>query len=481
MNLEDRLRAELDHSARSARVGAAPSIDELASVANERRHRNRVLGASGAVLLSSALLFGAFYASQPNNTTTLEVADSADTEAAGSAEAADQPADEQDSSDQANEASPDVPSADGAVDTATNEATDTPVEDDQQDASSSAGSSDTQSSEAPAEPQIADFGTARLLQADNTPMQVETRESAVGLASGSGILVVPDGAGGYRGLGVSFDDGITAMSLASANGLDWTSTELVGVPDGATASRLEEHDGTFVAMFERFDEETGLRQIQIGTSVDMITWDVAEPLAGGEVFATDIAVGSPGVIVIGDDRSPQIWSGPIGGPYEPTARLDALALNGVTTVGNEFIVAGRSDELGVALFRSGDGENFEAQSLASAGVDPANHTVSVDDGTIILRSIDNVVGTLVSSDGGQTWTALVAASEGGVSVSASTLGFLGEDGSSSVVAIADDDTFSTAQIDVVAPDRLRLVASGDGELVMVQTSESGTTWIVATR
>ena len=475
MNLEERLRAELERSGRSTNVGVAPSIDELASVANDRRHRNRVLGASGAVLLSSSLLFGAFYASQPTGETTLEVADAVTDSTAEMSEAT--------------EAIEDAPSettqTEDTVDDSDEVAEDTtdPVVDEPKDAGDTG--SDTVSDddvEATATAPVADFGSATQLQNDDAGMTVETRESAVGLASGSGILVVSDGAGGYLGLAAAFGDSTMAMSLASDNGLDWTSTDLIGIPEDATASILREHEGTYVALFERFDASAGVKRVLIGTSTDMVTWEVSAPLAGSEVYATDLAVGSPGVIVIGDDQSPQVWSGPIGGPYALTGRLDALALSGATTVDDAFVVAGRTSDLGVALFRSTNGSDWDVQALASAGVDVANHTVSVDDGAVILHNIDDeTAGTLISNDGGVTWSALAIASDRGVAVSASTMGFLGDDGSNSVVAVANDDTFSTAQIDVAAPDRLRLVATGSQELVMVQTSEAGTTWIVASR
>jgi len=475
MNLEQRLRAELERSGQSTNVGVAPSIDDLASVANDRRHRNRVLGAGGAVLLSSSLLFGAFYASQPTGETTVEVADAAP-DGAGDMSGASEVI--EDDSIQATQTEDGVDSSDEVAEDTTGQAVDqlknvnnqgsNPVSDDDV--------------EAPATTPVADFGSATLLQNDDAGMTVETRESAVGLASGSGILVVSDGAGGYLGLAAAFGDSTKAISLASDNGLDWTSTELIGIPEDATASILREHEGTYVALFERFDASAGVKRVLIGTSMDMVTWKVSAPLAGGEVYATDLAVGSPGVIVIGDDQSPQVWSGPIGGPYERTGRLDAVALSGATTVDDTFVVAGRTSNLGVTLFRSTNGLDWDEQALASAEVDVANHTVSVDDGAVILRNIDDATaGTLISNDGGVTWSALAIASDRGVAVSASTMGFLGDDGSNPVVAVAGDDTFSTAQIDVAAPDRLHLVATGSQELVMVQTSEAGTTWIVATR
>ena len=67
-----------------------------------------------------------------------------------------------------------------------------------------------------------------------------------------------------------------------------------------------------------------------------------------------------------------------------------------------------------------------------------------------------------------------------MSASASTVGFLG-DAAGPVVSVADDETFSAVQLDVSAPDRLGLVSAGVDEMVMVQTTETGTTWIVVSR
>ena len=66
-------------------------------------------------------------------------------------------------------------------------------------------------------------------------------------------------------------------------------------------------------------------------------------------------------------------------------------------------------------------------------------------------------------------------------MNSSTLGFLGFSNSGAAVAIADENTFGTAEIDVAAPDRLSLIAAGDDEIVLLQATENGATWIVASR
>jgi hypothetical protein len=493
MNLEDRVRAELDRSGRTTKVGVAPSIDELATVANDRRHRNRVLGASGAVVLSSGILFGVFFASQPDTSVVdvangdMSVEDAAVEEATAPLDIADEDVVD---SDAANDGAPVADEVDPVPgDDPGKEPPVAVVKDAEEtnegvlDAGAPPDAGDA-ATETDVEPDPAPLAYGSALQDDGESVSVQKRQSAVGLASGSGVLVVADGNGGYLGLGLAFGDSTTALSLASPNGLDWSSTGLIGVPSDASASVLREHNGTYVALFERFEASSGVKRFLIGTSTDMVTWEVSAPLAGSEVHATDLAVGSPGVIVIGDDLSPQVWSGPIGGPYVSTGRLDAVMLNGVTTVDDRFVVAGRSRDLGTALFFSTDATEWGVRALGSVqGGD--TQAVSANGGTVVLRDRnDRTADTLISSDAGETWSSLASPSGRGVSVSASTMGFLGVDGANganAVVSVAGGETFSSTRIDVAAPDRLSLVAAGNGEVVLVQTTETGTTWIVASR
>lgn len=469
MNIEDRLRNELNHSGNAAQVGVAPSIDELASVADGRHRRNRMAGAGGAIVLAGGVLFGAFLFSQDGGNTVEvasddagEVADVRVTEQASSTDAAAT----------ADDAEVAENTADDSAEVESDPAEDVAAEEEVVDAEEAATATDN--ADAAPEPSAIERNAVQL-QA-NGQMTVETRESAVGLGSGSGVLIAPSG-GGYVGLGVAFGNETSVVSLASDNGLDWAGAVPEGIPAGATASVLREHNGTYVALFERFNADSGVKEFFIGTSADTVAWDVSDELPGGEVFATDLAVGSPGVIVIGDNTSPQVWTGPIGGPYTLTSQLDATLINGVTTVGGEFVVAGRSADVGIAVFTSTNAVDWDVQALSEDG--GASQSISAANGTLTLRSIDNATNTLISSDAGATWSALPVATNSGVTVSTSTMGFIGTNGAA--VAVADDATFATAQIDVAAPDRLQLVASGNDELVMVQTTEAGTTWIVATR
>ena len=236
--------------------------------------------------------------------------------------------------------------------------------------------------------------------------------------------------------------------------------------------------GHAVALFESFDPASG-RSTFVGVSNDLTSWELSAPLSG-EPFATDLAVGDGGVIVLGDNSAPDVWVGPIGGPYERTARLAAAAVTGVTTLDDGFLVAGRSTE-GATLFRSVDGVEWTGTALSAPSVPGATPVVSVDGGAVVLSNADGG-GTvsLISTDGGQPWDQLSADAQS-VSVSTSTLGFLGFSNSGAAVAIADDTSFATAEIEVAAPDRLSLIAAGDDEIVLLQATESGATWIVASR
>lgn len=476
MNLEDRLRAELERSSRSTRVGIAPSVDELASVATSRRARNRLVGSAGAVALSGTLLIAAFVASQPDDDTVVVAdggSDSALVDDDAFSAAPNEEVGEESAAVAPDEADDD--NVERATPTTVAEKPVGPLGDDDVEAAPDAISD--------VDPGIVS-GTSPLqnaLQGPEGRLDVSVRESAVEFAGGSGVLIVADDAG-YRGLASKFGDaGATLVGLSSTNGLDWVETQLVGVPSGATASILRSFDGGHVALFSRFDVDAGQNRTFVGTSSDLVTWDMSDPLPG-QGIATDLAVGPSGVMVIGDDFEPNIWFGPLGGPLELTARLDAGMLYGVTTLGNEFLVAGRSD-LGATLFTSQDGQSWGARQLTSPLVEAASQSVSVADGTIVLTTVgDNGVVTLVSDDGGESWERLGDGEVRSISVSGSALGFLGGEGADSTVTLSDGESFASAALDLPAPDRVSLLTTTTDQAVMLVQTEDGTlTWVVASR
>lgn len=477
MNLEDRLRAELERSSRSTRVGIAPSVDELASVATSRRARNRLIGSAGAVALSGTLLIAAFVASQPDDDTVV-VADGGSDSAVVDDDAF-SAAPNEEVGEESVAVAPDEADDDNverATPTTVGEKPVGPLGDDDVEAAP-----EIENLDGPGDSVIQTSPLQNALQGPEGRLDVSVRESAVEFAGGSGVLIVADDAG-YRGLASKFGDaGATQVGLSSTNGLDWVETKLDGVPAGATASILRSFDGGHVALFSRFDVDAGQNRTFVGTSSDLVTWDMSDPLPG-QGIATDLAVGPSGVMVIGDDIEPNIWFGPLGGPLELTARLDAGMLYGVTTLGNEFLVAGRSD-LGATLFTSQDGQSWGARQLTSPLVEAASQSVSVADGTIVLTTVgDDGVVTLVSDDGGESWERLGDGEVRSISVSGSALGFLGGEGADSTVTLSDGESFASAALDLPAPDRVSLLTTTTDQAVMLVQTEDGTlTWVVASR
>jgi len=332
-------------------IDATTTIDHFASVATQGRRRNPLARVARTADVGVIVAAGGLSVAGPGNSTVdidVAVAVQVEVEQADPVSATGSSGDVADSTDDvvsapAVDAAESVDSQDVEAPTAPSDAGENDANDAQ--ASTALDSADATSAAAAATPTteevdvVAAFGAA-LLESDNTTMTVEKRESAVGLASGSGVLVVPT-SNGYVGLAAAFGNQTTAIGISSNNGLDWESAVLNGVPAGATASVLHEYTGTYVAMFERFNAETSTRETYVATSADAVTWE-ATLIPGGQVFATDMAVGSNGVVVIGDNDDPAIWAGPIGGPYQRTTSLAATALTGVTTVDEQFLVAGRT-------------------------------------------------------------------------------------------------------------------------------------------
>lgn len=480
MKLEDRLRAELERSGRSTRVGVAPSVDELAAVAGRRHRRNRLVGTVGVGAVSALVLISAVIAAQPDDdqvvvasgddATAAEVADgdglvpNADESAASEAAAA-APATTSDDSDVLDQLVAGVERIDGDSATEVDPAGDVIV---------------TTPPEVVDVPTVAD-GMQRVLQGPESALNVSVRDSAVEFAGGSGVLLVPN-SDGYRGLATAFDDaGGRLIGLSSINGLDWVEVELSGVPAGTVATTLRAHDGGYVALFDRFDSESGSKQMFVGVSTDLVSWDLSPALEGRDVVATDLAVGPNGVMVIGDDFAPDVWFGPLGGPYELSGRLEVSMLFGVTTVDDEFLVAGRSFDGGAKIFTSTDGLTFEVGELGQPG--DGELGVALADGTIIVTTaIDEEAATVVSSDGGDTWELLGEGAIRSLSVNGAALGFLGGVDGDASVTLSDGDSFATAQLDVEAPDRVALLSTtADQAIMLVNDDEGGLTWVVASR
>ena len=207
MDIEQRLRSELVRSSRETEVSSAPAIGELASVANKRRQRNRVLGVMAAVVVFGAIGFGAILGTQSSDS-SLEVADGGIDQTA------------EDATDSAAAPSIDQPAETEAVVEGAAPVEEAPLE------AAAEASSPQEPTEAPvdAEPAVEATteisGVSRSLQIDQSPVRVESRASAVSLAAGSGVLVVPVGSSGYGGLATRFGQETSCLLYTSPSPRD---------------------------------------------------------------------------------------------------------------------------------------------------------------------------------------------------------------------------------------------------------------------
>ena len=264
------------------------------------------------------------------------------------------------------------------------------------------------------------------------------------------MLVVADG-DGFRGLATRFaDSGSAALGLVSPNGLDWEEVALSGVPAGASPVAIESVDGTHVAQFERNINDAGAveRQVWIGTSTDLVAWDVGEPLAGSDVIATNLLVGANGVVVLGDNFDRAVWSGPIGGPYEVRAPLPLDNITDARVIDGQFVVMGNSDQAPTALrstdgitWTSGPSPSLQSDLDLEGLIDDVFDIANIGETSAFLGGTDNIV-----------------------------------------VGLADDESFATAEItELDANRRVEIVAADSERVIVLAQTGSGLTWIVASR
>ena len=466
MNLEQRVRDELGRAAPSE-LSTGRTIDEMHGVVARRRSRNRI-GAGVASACVVAALVGGFVATRDGSDST-----ELNTAGAGAeASTAEQSAPAADSQ-------PGAGADDGAppADAAPAESERVGADTDAADADGKVDASETQATEA----------EATTLQAGGGAVTVATRTSAVDFAGGSGVLLVADGSG-YAGLASRFGGaaGVTAIGLASSNGLDWSEVALTGVPAGATATALRAYDGTYVALFSSFDVDRQRNNTFVGTSDDLASWDLAPALAGRDTVATDLAVGSAGVVILGTAPAPAVWAGPLGGPYEPAGSIDAAAgVVGIVGVDSGFVAAGVSQEFGSTLFRSADGADWSASGLAVTEANDVVVGLSVNaDGLVLAGGSGEELWSALSVDDGANWARrdLAAGTIGEVSAGGSTVSFLSDAGDGlGAVTLSDSSSFSTANIDVSGSERLSLLASDTDTAVLLADRGDQRTWIVVSR
>ena len=342
--LEDRLRGELARKGQHAKITTAPSVDALAGVAANRHRRNRVGGLAAASVLVAVLFGAALVASQTGQTSAVVAAE-------GEGQASDAPSVIEETS----------PPEDDVVEPLESAPVDEAPAGAVQAEAVEAGADDAQGVEAEA-----GESATRALQADATPAVVETRSSAVAFFGSSGVLITQTG-GGFGGIATRFvDSGAETLGLASSNGLDWEEVAIAGIPEGATPVSLETFEGTHVAVFER--NVLGERSAWVGTSSDLVNWDLSDPLEGDFVVAQQLLVGPNGVVIIGDIEEPDVWSGPIGGPYEAREQLPTDSSGPASVIDGEFVVLGfDADVFERTLLSSTDGITWTGEPFVDPG------------------------------------------------------------------------------------------------------------------
>jgi len=444
--LEDRLRSELARSGRASRVETAPSVDHLAGVAAGRQRRNRLAATVGAAVVVGGLFVGGLVATSSGDATEV-VAVGDDTRGQSPAQ------------------SPSVleepPTTDGETSAVVEQSLTEEVDEFVADAEERT-------------PENAETTTA--LQAVEADENVRTRPSAVNLAGGSGVLVESLAGGTYGGLASRFgNDGATAIGLESSNGLDWNEIALVGVPDGATATHLTAGDGNFVALFSQPSTTRVGNDVLVGSSSDLVTWVVSEPLPGDEVFPQHLSVGPGGVLIVGDEADPTIWTGPVGGPYVAQDPFDqSIFVTGVGVVDGGFVLTGQVPELGTSLITlTNDGEATASgiESPLEGDVFPA----TIVDDTVLLGAGGEGAPTLLSGDAGASWQQVDLAGEFfQAAVDGNRQTFL----SGSLVTTFEGAGVSQSSIGTSDDQRVELLAVSDGEALLLATGEGTLTWIV---
>ena len=463
-NLEDRLRSELSREGAAANVGAAPSVDALATVATGRRRRNRRAGIVAGAAVAAGLVIGGAFALMSNQASDVVAVGSSAGETAGEVDS-----------------QPEV-----ANDAATSEVIESPADDSEpvpvEDSvnATTLETADDEPSDIVSEPLVADA---------TTPADVETRASAVDFFGSSGVLIVPT-ADGLAGIASRFtDSGIEAIGLVSPNGLDWEEVALTGIPDGAAATALESFAGTHVATFDR--NVLGERSTWVGTSTDLVNWKLSDPLEGDFVVAQQLLVGPNGVVVLGDIAEPDVWSGPIGGPYEVRDQVPTFLVGPAAVIDGEFVVLGAIGGFDQELLRSTDGVNWTSEPFDDPVTNffPAENSGSTltQDGAALVLTANEGTASYVSNDLGETWTEIEhggalgnLTSTQALSSNEATAILAGSD--SLTVVLADDESVSIAEVpDVGVVNRSSLVSvEADRAVVLVET-EAGLTWVVVSR
>jgi hypothetical protein len=194
------------------------------------------------------------------------------------------------------------------------------------------------------------FGVASSIGDDDGPVELVTEElptddfavateapemAESGLAQDSVDSSIIAGSAAQFELVTGVGDGFAGLrsnngvitAIRSDDGLTWTEAPTTGIST-ESFGRLIHSEGTFAAIFTTFDESIGAEHTFIGTSSDLLAWDLVEVLPdASDVFLGGLAIKDGQLVSVAqsfspseDDTASEVTlvsiTGPVGGPYE---------------------------------------------------------------------------------------------------------------------------------------------------------------------
>lgn len=241
-------------------------------------------------------------------------------------------------------------------------------------------------------------------------------------AGGNDLVVgVEDGFAGLR----SGEEGL--LFITSDDGEDWSETGTSGIGDGQFVVDLDYWEGTFVALFESFDD--ALVSSSLGVSTNGFDWSLRrlDVDATQDEFVTygGLSIGPDGVVVVAsiegvDSPRSLVLSGPVEGELaaSPLDVSTYFVSSAAVGEGSAALVAFSDD--GQLVLRTNDGINWLIAERLNFD-QPAAVVVDADGEIVVITSTPDGVsfdGSIVATNDsiGEVWTIEAAAGEAGVAV-----------------------------------------------------------------
>lgn len=225
------------------------------------------------------------------------------------------------------------------------------------------------------------------------------------------VTGVGDGFAGLRS-----NNGV-ATAIRSDDGITWTEAPTSGIST-ELFGRLVHSEGTFAAIFTAFDESTGVERSFIGTSSDLLAWDLVEVLPDApDVFLGGLAINDGQLVATAQSFSrsegeadPEVMLfsivGPVGGPYETVLIPDAnFGLDRIVPTNTGFAMTVFTDGPGQTL-SSTDGR---AWTVAEVAPSEQQYSTIASTRSALLSLIGadrdgpGSLSVRESTDGGFTW------------------------------------------------------------------------------